>query len=63
MQGRDGFLTIDEAAQIAGVTHWTIRRWLGVPGKLTRYKSASRTLVSHSERLALIKPERRDTND
>jgi excisionase family DNA binding protein len=52
------FLTVDEAAELAGVTHWAIRRWLGSSKKLTRYKSGSRTVVSRTELLELIKPRK-----
>lgn len=57
MQSRDGFLTIDEAAQVSGVTHWTIRRWLK-EGRLTRYETASRPFVNRDELLALVSPKR-----
>jgi len=61
--GADGnnandFLTVDEAARLVGLSHWTIRRWLEPGGKLTRYKSASRTVVSRSELLELLKPRK-----
>lgn len=52
------FLTVDEAAQLVGLSHWTIRRWLQPGGKLTHYKSASRTVVSRSQLLELVKPKR-----
>lgn len=51
------FLTVDEAADLVSISHWTVRRWLD-EGKLTRYKSASRTLVSRAELLALVKPKK-----
>jgi len=51
------FLTVSEAAQLAGLSHWTIRQWL-YRGILTRYKSASRTVVSRSELLDLLKPKK-----
>ncbi len=57
MQGRDGFLTIDEAAQVVGVTHWTIRRWLK-EGRLARFESRSRPFVRRDELLALVSPKR-----
>ena len=53
------FLTVDEAAQLVGLTHWTIRVWLH-KGRLTRYKSASRTVVSRTELLDLVKPTKID---
>ena len=51
------YLTVDEAARLAGLSHWTVRSWLH-KGLLTRYKSASRTVVSRSELLELLKPQR-----
>lgn len=51
------FLTVDEAARLVGLSHWTIRRWLEL-GKLTRYKAASRTMVSRPELLALLEPKK-----
>lgn len=57
MQSRDGFLTIDEAAQVSGVTHWTIRRWLKT-GRLTRYESASRPFVRRDELMTLVNPKK-----
>ena len=53
----DSFLTVDEAAQLVGLSHWTVRSWLH-KGLLTRYKSASRTLVSRVELLELLKPRK-----
>jgi excisionase family DNA binding protein len=53
----NNFLTVDEAALLVGMSHWTVRRWLDL-GKLTRYKSASRTFVSRSELLELLKPRK-----
>ena len=53
----DGFLTVDEAAQFVGLSHWTLRSWLQ-KGRLTKYKSGSRTLVSPAELLELLKPRR-----
>jgi excisionase family DNA binding protein len=52
------FLTVDKAAQLVGLSHWTIRRWMEPGGKLTRYKSGSRTVVRRAELLELVKPER-----
>jgi excisionase family DNA binding protein len=51
-----GFLTVVEAAQLAGLSHWTIRLWLQ-KGLLKKYKSASRTVVSRAELLELVKPK------
>ena len=49
------FLTVDGAARLVGFTHWTIRRWLQT-GKLARYKSGKRTVVSRLELLEFLKP-------
>jgi excisionase family DNA binding protein len=57
MRNKSEFLTVDEAAKRVGLSHWTIRRWLD-SGRLTRYKSASRTLVGRSELLALLEPKK-----
>jgi excisionase family DNA binding protein len=52
----DSFLTVDQAAQLVALSHWTIRAWLH-KGRLTRYKSGpSRTVVSRLELLELVKP-------
>jgi excisionase family DNA binding protein len=50
------FLTVDDAARLVGLTHWTIRRWLQTR-RLTRYKSGQHTVVSRLELLALIEPK------
>lgn len=50
-----GFLTVDAAARLVGLTHWTIRRWLQTK-RLTRYKSGQHTVVSRMELLELLKP-------
>jgi excisionase family DNA binding protein len=57
MHSNSDFLTVDEAANLVGLSHWTIRRWLEI-GKLTRYKALSRTVVSRSELLALLEPRK-----
>jgi excisionase family DNA binding protein len=54
------FLTVDGAAQLVGMSHWTIRRWLEPSGKLTRYRAGSRIVVSRSELLELVKPKREE---
>jgi len=51
------FITIAEAAELVGRSHWTIRMWLR-RGALTRYKSASRTVVSRPELLERVEPKR-----
>lgn len=58
MKGNENsdFLTVEDAAQLVGLAHWTIRAWL-YRGLLTKYKSASRTLVSRKELLALVEPK------
>jgi hypothetical protein len=53
--GTTDFVTVDEAAQLAGISHWTVRTWL-TKGFLTRYKSASRTVVSRAEILERTRP-------
>lgn len=57
MEKANDFLTVDEAAQLVGLSHWTIRRWLEL-GKLNRYKAASRTMVNRTELLALLEPKK-----
>jgi len=60
---KDSFLTVDEAAQLSGLSHWTIRLWLH-NRRLTKYKSGSRTAVNRTELLELLKPTKsRDEND
>lgn len=54
---RTAYLTVEQAAELAGISHWTVRSWLH-KGLLTRYKSASRTVVSRTEMLALLKPRK-----
>jgi excisionase family DNA binding protein len=53
----DSFLTVDEAAQLVGLSHWTIRMWIQRK-RLAKYKSCSRTVVSRTELLELLKPKR-----
>jgi len=50
----DGFLAVDEAGQFVGLSPWILRSWLH-KGRLTRYKSSSRTMVSLTELLELTK--------
>jgi excisionase family DNA binding protein len=50
---------VDEAAELVGLSHWTIRVWIH-RGRLTKYKAASRIVVSRSELLALVKPRREE---
>jgi excisionase family DNA binding protein len=52
----DGFITVDEAAQLVRLSHWTLRSWLH-KGRLTRYKSGSRTVVNRSELLGLLETQ------
>jgi excisionase family DNA binding protein len=58
MEGKQNtdFLTVDGAARLVGLTHWTIRRWLQMK-RLTRYKSGQKTVVSRPELLALMEPK------
>ena len=51
------FVTVDGAARLVGLTHWTIRRWLQTK-RLTRYKSGQQTVVSRVELLELLKPKK-----
>lgn len=57
MHSNGEFLTVDQAANLVRLSHWTIRRWLAA-GKLTRYKAISRTVVSRAELLALLEPKK-----
>jgi excisionase family DNA binding protein len=57
IENAESFLTVDEAAQLVGHSHWTIRLWLR-KSLLTRYKSGSRLVVSRSELLALLQPKK-----
>jgi hypothetical protein len=54
------FITVEQAARIAGRSHWAIRRWLQPGGQLTRYKSLNRTVVSRAEVSELVKPKKED---
>lgn len=51
------FLTVEEAAQLVGLSHWAIRRWIQ-KGLLTKFKVRQRTIVSRRELLALLEPTR-----
>lgn len=51
------FLTITEAAEITGRSHWCIRRWQKI-GLLTRFKVGVRTAVSRMELEALVNARR-----
>lgn len=50
------FLTAEQAAQLVGRSHWTIREWYR-RGLLVKYKSASLTVVSRKELIELVKPK------
>ena len=52
----DDFMDVREAARTAGVSPWTVRRWL-TTGRLTRFKAGSRTVIRRSEMAALIEPK------
>ena len=57
MQSDLEFLSVDEAARLVGLSHWTIRKWMGPHvRKLTRYRSAARTVVSRAELLEQVRP-------
>ena len=59
MQTNDDFLSVEEAARLAGFSHWSIRRWLSASHpKLIRYKIGSRTVINRAELLELIKPKK-----
>ncbi len=62
MHSNADFVTVDDAAHLVGCSHWTIRRWLEL-GKLTRYRALSRTMVSRSELLALLEPQKVENNN
>ena len=62
MHSNADFVTVDDAADLVGCSHWTIRRWLEL-GKLTRYRALSRTMVSRSELLALLGPRKVENNN
>jgi excisionase family DNA binding protein len=49
------YLTVDAAAQLLGLSHWTIRQKI-TRGELTRYKVGARTLVSRTELLERVTP-------
>lgn len=55
------FLTVQEAAELLGVTHWRIRQLQGKKeGKLTRFKiGPKRTVVSRRELLELVSATKR----
>jgi excisionase family DNA binding protein len=50
------FLTIEEAARLVGLSHWTIRLYLQ-KRRLTKYRLCNRTVVSRKELVALIHVE------
>ncbi len=54
------FITVEEAARLVGRSHWAIRRWLQPNGKLTRYKSLNRTVVSRLELMKLTEPKKEE---
>ena len=57
MQNHGNFLTVDEAAALVGLSHWTIRKYIHERA-LQRYRSVGRTLVSRAELLELVKPKK-----
>lgn len=62
MQITEKFITVDCAADLAGLSHWTIRRWLAV-GRLTHYRAASRVVVDREELLALMAPRKMEAGN
>lgn len=57
-----GYQTVEEAAELIGLSHWTVRRWLSA-GRLTRYRSGSRVVVNRPQLLELVKPRKAEPND
>ena len=57
MENIKDFLTIDEAAHLVGLSHWTIRMYLQ-RRRLAKYRLGSRTVVSRKELLALVHVEK-----
>ena len=51
------FLTVDEAAQLVGLSHWTIRNYLR-RRLLTKYRLSFRTMVNRQELLELVHVEK-----
>lgn len=58
--GRDDFLTVVAAAQVAAVHPTTVREWIG-EGKLGRYYAGARLRVRRSELEALLAAAPADT--
>ena len=56
------FLTVDEAAQLVGLSHWTIRKYIH-DSKLQRHKSLNRTVVNRDELLELVEPKRAEESN
>jgi excisionase family DNA binding protein len=57
MKDTAAFLTVDEAASLARVSHWTIRKYLH-EAKLQRYRRLGRVMVRRAELLELLKPRK-----
>ena len=53
----EDFLTVDQAAALVGLSHWTIRKYIH-DGALQRYRSLGRNLVRREELLELVKPKK-----
>jgi excisionase family DNA binding protein len=51
------FLTVDEAAELVGLSHWTIRKYIH-EARLQKYVSGSRVVVSRTELLDFVKPKK-----
>jgi excisionase family DNA binding protein len=51
-------LSIEQAARVLGVSHWTIRGWLK-RGILTRVRVGRLSRVYEAELFAMMKPERK----
>jgi len=54
------WLSVDQAAVVAGISSPTIFRWLR-SGKLTRYKSRGKTVIWEEELYQLLLPKARDS--
>lgn len=51
------FLTVDEAALLVGLSHWTIRKYIR-DGALQHYRSCGRVLVRRDELCELVRPKK-----
>jgi len=56
--GLDPLYSIQEAADLTGLSHWTLRKW-AKDGKIETNKQGSRRLISESELERLLEEGRR----